>query len=133
MADFGNAGKRTVRESEAACIIDGAAGETIVCTLDVRGALPLFTFACTHDGALVSPSGPPVSRYQWTTYDEANSRLKGDTHVLTLRFSGGAVWYRFRMEVFDGNMALVKTVKDVEYETADPEDVAEEPIRLRTK
>jgi hypothetical protein len=37
------------------------------------------------------------------------------------------------MELFDANMVLLKTLKDVEYETADPEDVAEEPIRLRTK
>lgn len=133
MADFGNAGKRTVHESEAACIVDGTAGESIVCTLDVRGAVPLFTFACTHDPALVSPEGPPVSRYQWSKYDEPNSRQKGDMHVLTLRFSGGAVWYRFRMELFDINMVLLKTVKDVEYETADPADVAEEPIRLRTR
>lgn len=133
MADFGNAGRRTVHESEAACIIDGTAGESIICTLDVKGALALFTFACTHDGALYSPEGPPVSRYQWTVFDEDNSRIKGDTHVLTLRFSGGATWYRFRMELFDENMALLKTLKDVEYETADPEDVAEEPIRLRVR
>jgi hypothetical protein len=133
MADFGNAGKRTVHESEAACIVDGTSGEILLSTLDVRGALGLFTFACTHHGALVSPEGPAVSRYQWTAYDEANSRLKGDTHVLTLRFSGGAVWYRFRMELFDADMVLLRTLKDVEYETADPEDVAEEPIRVRTK
>jgi hypothetical protein len=133
MADFGTAGKRTVHESEAAAIIDGAAGEAIVCTLEVRGALGLFTFACTHEGALFSPEGPPVSRYQWTVYDESNSRVKGDMHVLSLRFSGGAVWYRFRMELFDANMVLLKTLKDVEYESLDPEDVAEEPIRLRTK
>ncbi len=130
MADFGNAGKRTVRESEAAALIEG--GAVLRCTLDVRGAVGLFTFACTHDGALFSPSGPPVSRYQWTTYDEANSRVKGDMHVLTLWFSGGAVWYRFRMELVDMNMVLLKTLKDVEYETTDPGDVAEEPIRLRT-
>lgn len=133
MADFGNAGTRTVHQSEAAAIIDGTAGEAIVCTLEVRGAVGLFTFACTHHGALYSPEGTPVSRYQWTTYDEANSRVKGDMHVLTLRFSGGAVWYRFRMELFDANMVLLKTLKDVEYETIDAGDVAEEPIRLRTK
>jgi hypothetical protein len=132
MPDFGNAGKRTVHESEAACIVNGAAGEMVLCTLDVRGALPLFTFACTHNGALASPSGPPSSKYQWSTYDEANSRERGDMHVLTLRFSGGAVWYRFRMELFDTNMVLLKTLKDVEYESVDPTDVAEEPIRLRT-
>jgi hypothetical protein len=133
MADFGNAGKRTVHESEAACIIDGTAGEMLVCTLDVKGALGLFTFACTHEEALFFPTGPPVSRYQWTTYDEANTRVKGDTHVLTLRFSGGAIWYRFRMELFDMNMVLLKTLKDIEYESADPLDVAEEPIRLRVR
>ena len=133
MADFGTAGKRTVRESEAAAVINGTAGDLILCTLDVRGALGLFTFACTHDATLFSPGGPPVSRYQWTTYDETNSRVKGDMHVLTLRFSGGAVWYRFRMELFDADMVLLETLKDVEYETTDPEDVAEEPIRLRTK
>ena len=133
MADFGNAGRRIVHESEAACILDGAAGETLMCTLNVRGALALFTFACTHDGALFSPSGPPVSTYQWTTFDEVNSRVTGDTHVLTLRFSGGAIWYRFRMELLDTNKVPLKMLKDVEYESADPADVAEEPIRIRVR
>ena len=132
MADFGNAGRRTVHESEAACIVDSAAGQGIACTLDVRGALPLFTFACTHDRALVSPTGAPSSKYEWSTYDQANSRASGDTHVLTLRFSGGAVWYRFRMDLVDANRVRLKALKDVEYESLDPTDVAEEPIRLRT-
>ena len=133
MADFGNAGRRTVHESEAACIVNGTAGEGIACTLDVRGALPLFTFACTHHGALVSPEGPPASKYEWTTYDLDNSRERGDMHVLSLRFSGGAVWYRFRMDLVDPNGVSIRTLKDVEYESVDPTDVAEEPIRLRTR
>jgi hypothetical protein len=35
------------------------------------------------------------------------------------------------MELFDGNFALKKVLKDVEYETTDPTDVCLEPIALR--
>jgi hypothetical protein len=134
MPDFGNAGTRTVHASEAACTIDASAGEFILCTVDVKGALALFTFACTHNGALVTPTGPPQSRYQWMKYDEEHSKVKlGDNHTLSLMFSGGATWYRFRMELFDANMALLKTLKDVEFESSDPTDVAVDFIRLRAK
>lgn len=133
MADFGNAGTRTVHQNDPACIVDATAGEGIACVLDVRGALPLFTFVCAHRTALASPSGAPASKYEWSTYDQENSREDDDTHVLTLRFSGGAVWYRFRMDIVDANRVTVRTLKDVEYESLDPTDVAEEPIRVRTK
>lgn len=133
MADFGTAGKRTVRASEVAATVNLTNGECLICTLDVTGAVPLFTFSCTHHAAIQTAAGPPSSRYQWSVYDEANSRTSGDVHVLMLQFSGGAFSYRYRMELFDQNMALLRTLKDVDYETADPSDVANEPIRLRTK
>lgn len=134
MADFGTAGKRVVHASEAGITIDGGAGETIICTVDAKGATPVFTFTCSHGNALFSPSGPPQSRYQWTAYDVPNSRdAMGDVHVLHLKFSGGATSYRYRMELFDGNFALKKVLKDVEYETTDPSDDVFEPIALRTK
>ena len=133
MSDFGSAGKRTVRASEVAATVNATKGEFLICTLDVKGAVPLFTFACTHNAAIHTPSGPPVSRYQWSVYDIVNSRTSGDVHILTLQFSAGAISYRYRMELFDENMALLKTLKDIDYETSDPADVANEPIRLRTK
>jgi hypothetical protein len=131
MPDFGNAGKRTVHASEAASTVDTTAGESVVCTLDVRGATAVFTFDCTH-GNVFAPTGPPLSRYQWDTFDALSSNgPMGDVHVLTLAFSGGAIAYRYRMELFDGNFALKKVLKDVEYETTDPTDVCLEPIALR--
>ena len=133
MADFGSAGRRTVRASEVAATVNATKGEFVICTLDVKGAVPLFTFACTHNAAIHTPTGRPVSRYQWSVYDTVNSRPSGDVHILTLQFNGGAISYRFRMELFDENMALLKTLKDIDYETSDPADVANEPIRLRTK
>jgi hypothetical protein len=133
MADFGSAGKRTVHESEIAGTVDATAGEFLVCTLDVKGAVALFAFGCEHTPAIHTPQGAPVSRYQWSVYDDQNSRIDGDMHVLSLHFNGGATSYRFRMELFDADMALRKTLKDVEYETTDPADVANEPIRLRTR
>ena len=133
MADFGTAGKRTVRASEVGGTVNATKGEFLICTLDVKGAVPVFTFACTHNAALHKPDGPPLSRYQWSVYDIANSRTTGDVHILTLQFNGGALSYRYRMELFDENMALLKTLKDIDYETSDPADVANEPIRLRTK
>lgn len=132
MAEFGSAGKRTVHKNEAACLVDSTAGEGIACVLDVRGALPLFTFGCAHAETLASPQGPPSSRYEWSTYDRENSRGSDDLHVLTLRFSGGAVWYRFRMDLVDASSVPITTVKDIEYESTEAGDVAEETIRVRT-
>jgi hypothetical protein len=133
MADFGSAGKKTVRFSEAGGTINATKGEFIICTLDVKGAVPLFTFGCSHIAAIHTSSGPPDSRYQWSVYDTVNSKTAGDVHILMMRFSGGAFSYRYRMELFDENMALLKTLKDVDYETTDPADVANDSIRLRTK
>jgi hypothetical protein len=133
MADFGTAGKRTVHASETAATVNATDGEFLICTVDAKGAVPLFTFACTHHDAIHIPMGPPASRYQWSGYDNEHSRVEGDMHVLSLWFTGGATAYRFRMELFDANMALLKTLKDVEYETTEAGDVADEPIRLRTK
>jgi hypothetical protein len=133
MADFGNAGTRTVHASEAGGTIDADAGEFIICTVDVRGATAAFSFDCTHR-TLFTPDGPPLPRYQWTTVDGPGSQAAmGDVHVLVLRFSGGAIWYRYRMELFDANLAVKQVLKDVEYETSDPTDVCFEPIALRTK
>lgn len=133
MADFGTGGKRTVRASEVAATVNARAGQFLICTLDVNGAVAVFTFGCTHNAALHTPTGPPVRRYQWSVYDSANSRTSGDVHILTLQFNGGATFYRYRMELFDENMALLKTLKDIDYESSDLADVANEPIRLRTK
>ena len=134
MADFGRAGKRTVHKSEFACTIDASAGETIVCTVDVKGATAVFSFDCTHEAGLFAPEGPPQSRYQWTTYDMPGSRNPlGDVHVLRMQFSGGATSYRYRMELLDARLELKKVLKDVEYETSDPADDVMEPIALRTK
>ena len=130
MPDFGNAGTMIVHASEISGTVDLSAGQSLMCTLDVRGGVPSFTFACTHQN-LHTPSGPPVGRYQWTVFDEQNCRLADDMHVLALHFSFGVKSYRFRMELFDENMALLRTLKDVEYATTDPEDVANEPISLR--
>lgn len=132
MADFGTAGKCRVHVREDRCVVDTTAGQGIACTLEVRGALPLFTFGCAHNETLASPQGPPSSRYDWSTFDTENSRASDDAHVLTLRFSGGAVWYRFRMDLVDARKATIATVKDVEYESTEPGDVAEETIRVRT-
>ena len=133
MADFGNAGIRTVHVDKAGGMIDTTVGQSVICTLDVSGGTPLFVFACTHRN-LFTPDGPIQDRYQWTDFDSAGSNgQNGDVHVLTLQFSAGAIKYRFRMEVFDLNFALVKTLKDIEYETSDPTDFFVEPILLGTK
>jgi hypothetical protein len=129
MADFGNAGTIIVHDSEIAATVDVSNGQFLVCTLDVSGGVASFTFACTHH-VLHTPTGPPVSRYQWTVFDEPNCRLAPDMHLLALNFSFNAKTYRFRMELFDENLALIKTLKDLEYSTTDPADVANEPISL---
>ena len=130
MSDFGNAGKMTVRASEVAATVNLSDGQMIICTLDVSDGVASFTFACTHKN-LHTPTGPPQGRYQWTVFDEANSRLGEDMHVLAMNFSFNVKSYSFRMELFDANMALLKTLKDVDYTTTDPADVANEPISLR--
>ena len=71
MADFGNAGTIIVHDSEIAATVDVSNGQFLVCTLDVSGGVASFTFACTHH-VLHTPTGPPVSRYQWTVFDEPN-------------------------------------------------------------
>jgi hypothetical protein len=133
MADFGKAGIRTVHIDKAGGVIDLTAGQSVMCTLDARGGTPLFTFACTHRN-LFTPQGPIEDRYQWIDFDDTGSSgPNGDVHVLTLQFSAGATRYRFRMEVFDVDFALVKTLKDIEYETTNPNDFTVEPILLGVK
>ena len=104
----------TVHESQVSATVSVSDGQFLICTLDVTGGVASFTFACTHQN-LHTPSGPPVGRYQWTVFDEANCRLAQDMHILAMNFSFHVKSYRFRMELFDENMALLKTLKDVEY------------------
>lgn len=133
MSKFGKAGTRTVHASEAGGIINVTAGQSLMCTLDVKGGPALFVFACTHSEQF-TPSGPVKDRYQWTIFDEPGSRAtNGDEHVLTLQFSAGAKHYRLRMEIFDDNFALVKTLKDIEYESSEPTDFFVEPVLLGVK
>jgi hypothetical protein len=55
-----------------------------------------------------------VWQNQWTMFDESNSRLGEDMHALAMNFSFEVKSYRYRLELFDENMVLLKTLKDVE-------------------
>jgi hypothetical protein len=125
VTSFGNAGRRTARASRGSVTLKG--DELLVYTVTVRGANAAFGFACRHR-ALHSAEdfeGHPRAKYEW---DYLPDRDK-DLVKLLLTFVG-AVTYTVRIDHISQAGALLRTVRDVDYESQDPEDTAEDNLSV---
>jgi hypothetical protein len=125
VTSFGNAGTRTARVNTGSVTLKG--DELLVYSVTVKGANPAFGFACRHL-ALHSAEdfeGHPRAKYEWD-YSPDRDR---DRLMLLLSFVG-AVRYTVRIDHISQAGALLKTVRDVDYESQDPEDTAEDNLSV---
>jgi hypothetical protein len=141
MADFGKAGKLTIRSHDVAVVVNLTKNEYIHYKLTVQGADPIFTFACKH-GARLSEhqfSGHPKQVYEWTwqrsspltNVPNQPSDAADDMYGVAMSFLA-AIKYTLVVEHRDQNDKKIRTLKDVDYESQDPHDNFTESLRVFT-
>ena len=141
MADFGKAGKLTIRTHDVAVIINLTNKEYIHYKLSVQGADPIFTFACMH-GARLSEhqfSGHPKQTYEWTWARSAalpnvpneSNDASDDMYGVAMSFLA-AIKYTLVVEHRDQSDKKIRTLKDIDYESKDPHDNFTESLRVFT-
>jgi hypothetical protein len=142
MADFGKAGKLTIRAHDVAALVNLTNREFLSYKLTVSGASPIFTFACKHSARLSEHefNGHPKQVYEWTwgrptavSADIPNtaSDAPDDTYVVAMSFLG-AIKYTLLVEHRDQHNQLIRKLKDLDFESQAPEDNFTESLRLFT-
>jgi len=134
MADFGVAGKLTIREYDGAVKVRVSQGEYLYFRLTVKGAEGIFTFACKHKARLSEHqfAGHPKQVYEWTwSKGQDESDLKMDMYALGMSFMT-AIRYTLLVEHRDANDAMIDLLKDIDYESDHPTDNYTETLRVLT-
>ena len=120
--------KRISRTSFLNVTVDQSSGEYLRFRIAAKGPTPTFTFLSRH-GVFFSASdfsGHPKSTYQ-RKFPSATDNLGAKTanYALTFGFLG-ATEYTLMVELLDAGNALIKTVKDIDYQRDDQTDVFSE-------
>jgi hypothetical protein len=141
MPSFGNAGKLTIRTHDVAALVKLSVGEYIHYKLTVQGAEPIFTFACKHKARLSENefAGHPKQVYEWTWSRAASlgqlpneiNDASDDMYVVTLAFIT-AIKYTLKVEQRNSSDGVIRTLKDIDYESQDPQDTFTEILRVFT-
>ncbi len=132
MADFGNAGKRTARQQLGSVQVNRTAGEYLSYKLTVEGATPIFSFACEHRSLRSEKDFPghPMREYEWLWgKDDADSDADDDVYVVGMSFLT-ATKYTLRVEHRRDDDSVIKLLKDIDYESQDPNDNFKETLRV---
>ncbi len=134
MADFGVAGKLTIREYNGAVKVKVSQGEYLYFKLTVKGAEPIFTFACKHKARLSEHEipGHPKKVYEWNwSKGQDDSDQPMDMYALGMSFIT-AVRYTLLVEHRDKNDVLIDLLKDIDYESSHSADNYTETLRVLT-
>jgi hypothetical protein len=133
MADFGVAGKRTVRVYKGAVIVRFSQGEFLSFRLTAQGAEPIFTFACMHH-ALRSEhqfEGHPKQVYEWNWGRNPGQEIDADDDMYGVAMSFiTAIKYTLLVEHRQQNGGLIKVLKDIDYESQAPQDNFTETLEV---
>ena len=125
MADFGKMGKVTLRTDNVAALVNISTGEYLSYKLTVNGANPIFTYACEHKPRLSEHQFPghPLNTYRWDWCRGAatDSDSNDDMYAVTMSFIA-ALKYTLLIRQHDSTGAVIKTIKDVDYESSSPKD-----------
>jgi hypothetical protein len=142
MADFGKAGKLTIRIDDVAAVINLTAGEYLHYKLTVKGAVPIFTFSCKHEPLLSEHefAGHPKQVYEWTWckptagdpgVPDTKSDAADDMLGIPMSFIT-AIKYTVLVEHKDRSNASIRTLKDFDCESQDPHDNFTSSLRIFT-
>jgi hypothetical protein len=130
--DFGKTGKLTIRTNVTGATINTSAGEFVHCELRVVGAQALFSFACTHRPLRSAKDFPPGDPFVWDHLKHAGDLdAPIDAYSLVLSFLQ-AIKYTFVMEHRKAAGTVLKTLKDVDYESTSPDDVFRDSLIIFT-
>jgi hypothetical protein len=132
MADFGKAGKRTIRSHDGAALVQVSTGEYLAYKLTVQGAIPLFTFACKHTSRRSQSDFPghPKAVYEWTWSQNKNeSDAADDVYGVAMMFLS-ALKYTLLVEHRRHDNSVIKTLQDIDYESTEHSDAFTEPLRV---
>jgi len=118
MADFGTAGTRTVRVHKGAVIVRFSQGEFLAFKLTVKGAEPIFTFACMHRALLSEHvfEGHPKQVYEWEWGHNPGTEIDAEDDMYGVAMSFiTAIKYTLLVEHRAQDGAVIKVLKDIDY------------------
>lgn len=134
MADFGQAGKRTVRDFVGAVKVRVSNGEYLFFRLTVQGNVPIFTFACQDKPRLSEHEFPghPKKVYEWAwSKNGSESDRESDVYGVTMSFFT-AIKYTLVVEHRESDDSVIDTLKDIDYESTFHADNFTETLRVLT-
>ncbi|HEV2177889.1 MAG TPA: hypothetical protein VGW33_11925 [Terriglobia bacterium] len=133
MADFGNAGKITIRRNAAATQIDQAANESLHYKLTALGAEPEFAFSCQHRQILSSKTwSSPQMIYEWDLGKKPGDfDATDDVYVVAMSFAR-ITKYTLQVEHRNQFGSVIEVLKDIDYESQDPNDSYNDSLRVFT-
>jgi hypothetical protein len=124
---FGKAGKRTSRIDRLA--VELQADDLLAFTLTATGARPAFGFGCAHRQIISAGMfGPPQANYQW----EYTADDRSDVVVLQLSFIA-VTKYTLRIDRVSAGGQTLETLRDVDYESQHPEDIARDSLPVDSR
>jgi hypothetical protein len=133
MADFGKAGKRTVRSYTPAVKVLLSQGEYLSYRLTVSGAVPEFSFSCSHRTLRSATDFPghPKQVYEWTWgQDPSDKDADDDIYGVRMAFLT-AKKYTLVVDRRRKDGSLIPPVlTDIDYESAEPTDGYQEDLHV---
>ena len=140
MADFGKAGKLTIRKHNVAAVVNLTNKEYLYYKFTVKGVAPIFTFACKDKPRLREQefAGHPKKVYEWTwarssalpNMPNPESDSGDDMYGVAMSFFAAPIKYTLFVEHRDQADQAIRTLKDIDYESTDPHDNFTESVRL---
>lgn len=133
MANFGTAGTRTIRVRKGAVIVRFTQGEFLAFKLTVKGAEPIFTFACMHRALLSEHqfNGHPKQEYEWEWGHNPSTEIDAEDDMYGVAMSFiTAIKYTLFVEHRAQNGSVIKVLKDIDYESQAPVDNFTETLEV---
>jgi hypothetical protein len=124
--------RRTSRKSFFNATVNRSAGEFLRFRIQASGATPTFTFLSRHDVFFQASTFPghPKASYQ-RKFPLANDQIGAATAIYSLTFGFlGATAYTLVVELCDASNAVLKVVKDIDYQRDAQTDVFSELFKI---
>lgn len=121
MADFGKAGKLTIRTNKNAVTV--TLGQKLRYSVTVEGAVPIFAFACEHKARAAAEDFPghPKQLYSWVWRCPEDVDADDDTYTVEMSFVT-ATKYTLLVEHLSAQGEVMAKLKDLDAASSDPGD-----------
>jgi len=140
MADFGNAGTRTVTVFNANVTVNASAGEFLEYSLTAAGGVPAFAYACSHRDPISKSDqfpGHPKANYKWRLQKTgealpstvARDSTDFDAYSVAMSFLG-AVRYDLLINLCNSDGTVKKVVQQISYASNDSTDTCSSDLGI---